>query len=159
MPASNIQDIGGILNHELSIISAWAKQWLIKFNPNKSVAILFSLLQSDVVPNLIFNGVSIELVDKHRHLGITFNAKAKWHDHIENILSSASKVIGIMRKLKYLFSRIALNQIYISYIRPILEYSSIVWDNCTIEQANYLEKKIQNEAARIVTGLTRKVKR
>ena len=60
-----------------------------------------------------------------------------------------------MRKLKYTFSRIALNQIHISYARPILEYSSIVWDNCTI-QSNSLEK-LQNEAARIVTGLTRSV--
>ena len=56
----------------------------------------------------------------------------------------------------YTFSRIALNQIYISYARPILEYSSIVWDNCTVEQSNSL-KKLQNEAARIVTGLTRSV--
>ena len=93
--ASNIQDIEGILNHDLSIISAWAKQWLIKIYPNKTVAILFLLLKSDVVPNLIFDDVSIELVDKHRHLGITFNANGKWHDHIENILSSASKVIGL----------------------------------------------------------------
>ena len=61
-----------------------------------------------------------------------------------------------MRKLKYSFSRIALNQIYISYVRPIFEYSSIVWDNCTVEHANSLEN-MQNEAARIVTGLTRSV--
>ena len=61
-----------------------------------------------------------------------------------------------MRKLKYKFCYHSLNQIYISYVRPILEYSSIVWDNCTAEQARSLEK-LQNEAARIVTGLTRSV--
>ena len=61
-----------------------------------------------------------------------------------------------MRRLKYDFFRRALNQIYISYVRPLLEYSSIVWDGCTDEQSSSLEK-IQNEAARIVTGLTRPV--
>ena len=80
----------------------------------------------------------------------------KWDKHIETILKYASKVIGIMRKLKYSFSRIALNQIYISYVRPLLEYSCIVWDGCTTEQSNTLEK-LQNEAARIVTDLTRSV--
>ena len=35
---------------------------------------------------------------------------------------------------------------------PNLEYSAIVWDNCTIQDSNTLEKP-QNEAARIVTGL------
>ena len=67
-------------------------------------------------------------------------------------------MIGIMRKLKFVFSRRALNQIYIIiiYVRHILEYSSVVWDGCTIEQRNSLEK-LQNEAARIVTGLTKSV--
>ena len=80
----------------------------------------------------------------------------KWDQHIETIFKSASKIIGIMRKLKYNFTRKALNQIYLSYVRPILEYSCIVWDGCTTEQSNSVEK-LQNEAARIVTGLTRSV--
>ena len=61
-----------------------------------------------------------------------------------------------MRKLKFTLNRIALNQIYKSYVLPILEYSSIVWDGCTAQDSNALEK-LQNEAARIVTGLTRSV--
>ncbi|MCG8032136.1 MAG: reverse transcriptase family protein [Candidatus Thiodiazotropha taylori] len=156
LSASNLNDIEGILNHDLSIVSAWAKQWLVNFNPNKTVAMLFSLLKVDVVPSLSFDGIDINFVDQHKHLGITLTENGKWQNHIDNILTSASKVIGIMRKLKYTFSRVALNQVYISYVRPILEYSSVVWDNCTVEQANSLEK-LQNEAARIVTGLTRSV--
>ena len=65
-------------------------------------------------------------------------------------------MIGIMRKLKYVFSRRSLNQIYVSYVRPVLEYSCVVLDGCTVEQQNSLEK-LQNEAARIVTGLTKSV--
>ena len=61
-----------------------------------------------------------------------------------------------MRKLKFTLNRIALNQIYMSFVLPILEYSSVVWDNCTEQNVNALEK-LQNEAARIVTGLTRSV--
>ena len=61
----------------------------------------------------------------------------KWDQHIETILKSASKsigiIIGIMRKLKYNFTRKALIRIYLSYDRPILEYSCIVWDGCTTE--------------------------
>ena len=36
----------------------------------------------------------------------------------------------------------------------LLEYSNVVWDNCTQYESNDLEK-IQNEAARIVTGATK----
>ena len=62
-----------------------------------------------------------------------------------------------MRKLKYEFSRLALIQIYISYVRPIIEYSSAVWDGCPEQNADLLEK-LPHEAARIVTGLTRSVR-
>ena len=71
--------------------------------------------------NLIFDGIQIQGFSNHKHSGITLNEKCKWYDHIEKILSSVSKVIGIMRKLKYKFSYHSLNQIYISYVRPILE--------------------------------------
>ena len=39
-----------------------------------------------------------------------------WHTHIESILASAYKILGIIRNLKYTFSRTALIQIYISYL-------------------------------------------
>ena len=62
----------------------------------------------------------------------------------------------MMSKLKYSISRKSLNQIYISFLRPVLEYSAVVWDGCTLYEKENLEK-IQHEAARIMTGLTRSV--
>ena len=41
-------------------------------------------------------------------------------------------------------------------MRPLLEYASIVWDGCTNYEKESLEK-LQYEAARVVTGLTRSV--
>ena len=61
-----------------------------------------------------------------------------------------------MRKLKFLLYRESLQIIYTSFIRPILEYSDIVWDNITQYEVIALQK-IQNEAARIVTGATKLV--
>ena len=58
-----------------------------------------------------------------------------------------------MRKLKFQLDRKSLEMIYTSFIRP-LEYSNVVWDNCTQYESKDLEK-IQNEAARIVTGATK----
>ena len=45
-----------------------------------------------------------------------------------------------MRKLKCLLERDSLQIIYTSFIRPILEYADIVWDNCTQYEPNALEK-------------------
>ena len=110
--ASNLEDIEGIINHDLRMLVTWANQWLVKFNPLKTEAILFTLKLFENFPNLIFDGTQIQLVDDHKHLGLTLSKDGKWHSHIENIINSAAKVIGIMRKLKITLNRIALNQIY-----------------------------------------------
>ena len=154
--ASSIQDIEGLLNHDMHQISFWAKQLLVDFNPNKTEAMFFTLRNEQALPKLLFNNTEINFVDNHKHLGLTINSNGQWSTHIENILVSASKVLNIMRKLKFKLSRSALNQIYISYVRPLLEYASIVWDGCNTNDSDSLEK-LQNEAARIVTGLTRSV--
>ena len=132
------------------------KQWLIAFNPSKTEAVLFTLKKFDNFPQLYFESTLISVVADHKHLGLPLSNNGQWHKHIEHIITIAAKVVGIMRKLKNTFNTQALNQIYISYVLPILEYSSIVWDGCTSQESQTLEK-MQNEAARIVTGLTRSV--
>ena len=138
-------DIQDIINHDLRILVRWAAQWLIDFNPLKTQAILFDLRLLDHLPQLTFDSTPIKFVFEHKHLGLTLNSNGQWHSHIENIITSACKVLGIMRKLKFNFSRIALNQIFVSYILTVLEYSCIVWDSCTVQDVNALEK-VQNEA-------------
>ena len=44
--------------------------------------------------------------------------------------------------------------IYLTFIRPLLEYGDVLWDNCTQYEKDELDK-IQNEAARIATGATK----
>ena len=142
---SSIADIEGIINHDLQLLATWAKQWLIKFNPLKTEAVLFTLKQFEYYPNLFFENVKLKFVECHKHLGVTLNFKSQWHDHIEHILKNASKIKGIMRKLEFSLSRIALNQIYFSHVLPILEYSSIVWDGCSQRDTDILEKKCKTK--------------
>ena len=61
-----------------------------------------------------------------------------------------------MRRLKFKLDRKSLEQIYLVFIRPLLEYGDIIWDNCFQSEKQELEK-IQIEAARIATGATKLV--
>ena len=61
-----------------------------------------------------------------------------------------------MRKLKFRLDRKSLEIIYTAFIRPLLEYGDVVWDNCAQYEKDELEK-IQHEEARIATGATRLV--
>lgn len=144
------------INRDLEIISAWAKQWLIQFNAAKTEVMYFSLSKNNRdAPDIYFQNTHLNFVHSHKHLGVTLS-DGTWHQHISNITTSSSRILGTMRMLKFKLKRKTLNQIYISYLRPIIEYASLVWDSCTLYEQNVLES-IQYDAARIVTGLTRSV--
>ena len=117
--ASSIQDIEGIINCDLRILCNWAAQWLIKFNPLKTFAELFTLKHVYSFPHLTFENTLIEFAENHKRLGLTLSNTGKWNCHTDNIAKASSKILGIMRKLKYTLSRAALNQIYISYVLPV----------------------------------------
>ena len=41
--AAHIDNIAGIINHNMQLLSNWARQWLVTFNPLKTEAVLFTL--------------------------------------------------------------------------------------------------------------------
>ena len=141
-----------ILNSDLSNIEQWSDDWLVTFNALKTNSMLISRkTTSPNHPSIKFQGHSLENVTQHKHLGITLRSDLRWSDHISEITIKANKMINIMKSLKFILDRNTLETIYISFIRPILEYGSPVWSGCTASDEEKLEH-VQLSAARIVTG-------
>ena len=122
----------------------------------------FSCLQVIMVSVYLFSNFIIEIhwdvmytiynSNSHMHLSFTFNSNGKWKDHYNEIYTKAWKRINILRLIKHNIDRKSLAKLYIWFIRPILEYGWIVWDNCSIQVSDLLES-VQLEAALIITGL------
>ena len=140
------------LNTDLNKIFNWGNVWLVKFNYSKNESII---LTRKVIKHyhhpIYMENTEIEEVNAHKHLGIIFSNDCTWHSHIDYIKEKAWKRISIMRKLKFVLDWKSLETIYISFIRPVIEYG--LWDNCAEYEKRELDK-IQNEAARIVSGAT-----
>ena len=100
------------------------------------------------------NDILINEVETHKHLGLTFTHNLCWDQHIDDIVSKASKKLFILRKLKFVLDRLSLQKIYFTFIRPVLEYADVIWDGSSINSKHRLER-IHTEAARIVTGATK----
>jgi len=65
-----------------------------------------------------------------------------------------SSRLSVFRRVKFKLKRFHLQTIYISFIRPLMEYGDIVWDNIPDNLRQSLES-LQFEAARIVTDATK----
>ncbi len=148
----NIMDTANIVNHEIAKINKWDKKLLICINTKKSMVMLISRKRSpSVLPSIILNGSSLSVVKEHKQLGLTISHQLTWTSHINNITIKCNRIIGMLTRYKYLWSRSALEVCYISYIRPILEYANILYDNCTVENCYKIEC-VQITAARLTTG-------
>ena len=153
----NPVEAANCLNNDLNKITQWAARWLVSFNPTKTESIIISRKLNRIQhPPIFMRNHQIVEVDYHKHLGIYFSNDCTWHYHIDHIKEKAWFRINVMRKLKFRLDRKSLETIYITFIRPLLEYGDVIWDNCTQYEKLELDK-IQNEAARIVTGATKLV--
>ena len=149
--------VANLLNNDLTKISSWAGKWLVIFNPNKTITFILTRWKNKQRhPSLFMNNIEIKEVQSHKHLGLTFSDDGTWNQHIAAITSAAScwKRTGTLRRNKFVSDKLSLSKIYLTHIRPLLEYANIIWDNCSVEKKRALDK-IQTGAARITTGATK----
>jgi hypothetical protein len=100
------------------------------FNPDKTEIMICSNMDLSNNLNFSFNGELISNISSHKHLGVTLSHDAKWSEHIEYIVKTISKHLGVLRKLKFNMNRLSLEKMYLVYVRPIFEYACEAWDNC-----------------------------
>ena len=97
------------LNNDLETLISWSKQWLITFNAGKTKYLIFSKKPTKFShPPLILNNVSIKQVLCYKHLGLIFNDKMTWSDHIDDIFKRSNKLLDIISKLRYLLPRLCI---------------------------------------------------
>ena len=64
--------------------------------------------------------------------------KIKRTDQIlPNVYGTTLKQVNVLRNLKFTLSKQALSNIYLTFIRPVLEYACEVWDGCYERDIKY----------------------
>ena len=143
-----------ILNTDLQEVETWSGQWLVSFNPTKTKSMIISKKRNPTqYPDLVFMSSTLPNETVHKHLGLTIRSDLTWSSHIKELITKGMKMVNILKYLQFRLNRKSLEILYLSFIRPLLEYGSVVWDNCTTQESTHLEN-VQLAAARIITGAT-----
>ena len=151
-----VSEAESCLNSDLDTISKWAERWMVCFNLEKTVLINFSFKNKRVnKPKIEFNGCQIKQVQEHKHLGIIMSQDLKWSKHISLITTKANQRIGALYRQSQKMTRIQIETMYLSTIRPILEYGSVLFANCSVGDAKLIEN-VQRRAAVLSTGAIRR---
>ena len=116
---------------EINSINNWIKGNYLTFKVSKCKYMLISCRRQYHCdpPKLLLDNFSLERVEYFKYLGILLNSDLSWSNHITSICTKAHKLLGLLYCRFYKHAEpSALFQLYLSLVRPHLEYASDVWD-------------------------------
>ena len=91
-------------------------------------------------PSYTIHGKSLSVVQNYKYLGIMISSNLKWGDYIKSITSTASRLLGFIRRLVCCNDPKILVNLYTTLCRPILEYGIPAWLPYQIGHIKSLEK-------------------
>lgn len=141
------------LETDLRNIKSWGDTWAVTFNPVKTISLLYSRKDVKSVFPLSFGDVVVSDSTSHKHLGIILKPDLNWEDQALSCIAKAERRIPMFAALKHKLSSRVLLAMYSYFIRPLLEYGDVIWDNLTQDLVKSLET-VQNQCLIIVSGCT-----
>ena len=69
----------------------------MEFHPDKCKVLSISRSKNPIKFDYTLHGYKLEHVTNAKHLGVTFNNKLTWDDHISNITNKANRTLGFLR--------------------------------------------------------------
>ena len=99
----------------LTAIFEWSAHWQLSLSPSKCSVLHVPSVRVSFYCNYHINDVILLHVDSVTDLGVTFDSKLGYVSHIGKIISKASLRSKLLAKA------------FCTYVRPTLEYCSVVW--------------------------------
>ena len=101
------------LQGNVNNLCTWTDGNNLKFNATKCKYMIISRKKQPIIPNspLLINNCCLERVDSYKYLGVWITSTQNWSTHISEI-----------------YTRARLLQLYLTVVRPHLEYAAPVWD-------------------------------
>jgi len=139
-------------------IQRWADRNGFRFSQTKTVCVHFCnqrKLHDD--PALTLNGANLPVVDEAKFLGLIFDRKLNFKEHIATIRKKCVAPMNLLRVLSHFdwgADRKILLQLFKSLIRSKIDYGSVVYGAARPSYIKRLES-IHNAGLRLCTGAYR----
>ena len=104
----------------------------MRLNPTKCKEMHINFLRNSncLINPIIIGGNDIKRVNIYKILGVIMDNDLKWNCRVDDIIKKASKKLYSLRVLRR--ARVSQPNIlgmYLSTVRPVLEYAVLVWQN------------------------------
>ena len=141
-----------LLDVAANMINDFAVSHNMKLNPAKCKEMLINFMQD---PNFLLKPINlanrtVQQVSCFKLLGVYLSDDLKWNAHIDYIYTKACKRLYALRILVRVgVKKRSIIKVYVTMIRPILEYAVPVWQSIPEHLCQKIES-IQRRALRII---------
>ena len=134
------------LNRDLKVVTDWAYQWKMQFNPDinkQAVQAIFSQKRTKLIhPPLFFNDALVVIKDEQKHFGMVLDSALNFRSHVREKIS-AQKGYGVIRYLSKYVLRDVWDQMYKLYVCPHLDSGDIIYHKSDPELILEFTKKLE----------------
>ena len=148
----SLNDLFNVFNREIELFNIWTKANKILLNLDKTKYMIFSNKNSKEPDRscVLIDGNLIERVGNYKYLGIIIDNKLIFRDHCEYLKSKLSRVLGILKYLRFLPRRILL-LLYNTLAYPLFLYGILIWGSAATYHIQPLSI-IQKKMIRVITS-------
>ena len=113
------------LQRALINLLVWSTLWQLKLNIEK--CLVLHLGRANPMFVYTINATKLLAPDYVVDLGITLSRNLTFHEHVNRILADCYRKLFIIKKCFLVINEDILRKLYVSYLRPSLEYGSVIW--------------------------------
>ena len=136
----------------IKTINNWTDENLMKLNEKKTKQIIFNYNRDKCFTTEVqLKGESLEVVEEVKLLGVIINKDLKWDQNTKYLVNKANKKMRMLHLAsKFTKNREHLTQIYKTFIRCNLEFSSNVWHSSLTKENRQDLERVQKAALRVI---------
>ena len=155
--SDNADELNSKLNTDLSSLNEWLMANKLNLHPDKTKCMYVGTRQRlsnfSSSTDIVINNHVIPPSDQVKSLGVVLDKNLNWNGHVDLITKKVKSALSALRRTKPFVTQETLIQIYNALIVPYFDYCSEVWGELNKGLAEKLQK-MQDRAARIITGAT-----
>ena len=155
MRGFNLNEIYQQMQRVLNRIILWTDSNGFKFSSTKTKIVKFTKSNTALLePNICMYNQRIPTVQCMRFLGLHFDSKLTWNEHISRIAADCNKRLNLIKTvtaLKWGADQATSLKIYKTIIRSKMDYGCIVYNSASITNLKKLDIVVQ-QALRLITG-------
>ena len=138
------------LQSDLDLAFKWTQDWLVKFNIAKCMVMHYG--HNNKKSPLFIDGQQLNTTESERDLGVIFSNNLKWRNQIITCVGKANQILGMIRKCFVHMDVKLLRSLYVTFVRPLLEFAIPVWSPIQKGDIDLLES-VQHRATRLIPSL------